>query len=137
MAYNSCQQFCEDLRSRLSNKGYAEMNPPAPLNVAMLKQTFGGNIPKVVAVIDASYISDPPTKTFSRVQGWIKQLLGRGGAGVVLFVYNQPLASAVNEISQLGKGLLGYGQVVAGTYDLLNNQYWLSDHMGWPEEIFR
>jgi len=34
-------------------------------------------------------------------------------------------------------GMLGYGQVVAGVYDILNNKYWISDHMGWPDEIFK
>ncbi|WP_170131809.1 hypothetical protein [Aquicella lusitana] len=34
-------------------------------------------------------------------------------------------------------GMLGCDQVVAGVYDILNNKYWISDHMGWPDEIFK
>lgn len=129
-------KFLEDERKRLSNKGYIEVRPPESFEFAMLKQTFGGTLPKVIAVIDATYEADSPITIFNRHQNWFKQLLKNSGAGAMIFVYDQPTATLVEEILQLGKGVLGYGQVVAGVYDVSSNKYWMSDHMGWPSEIF-
>ena len=122
-------QFLENMRIHLGNKGYAELVPPQPLELAMIKQTFGGTLPKVVGVVIAN--TDGPQLTFQRVQGWFRGLLGHSGSGVLLFVYQMPSAQDVNIISQFS------GQVVAGTYALSSNQYWMSNYMGWDTELFR
>ena len=121
-------QFLDSMRVRLGNKGYAELVPPQPLELAFIKQTFGGTLPKVVAVVIAN--TDGPRPTFQRVQGWFNGLLRHSGAGVLLFVYQMPTAQDVNIISQIS------GQVVAGAYALSSNQYWLSNYMGWDQELF-
>jgi len=128
--------FFETVRNRLNKKGYTEVRPPDPYEFAMLKQTFGGTLPKVITIIDTTMTTDSPTSIYNRHHYWFKTLLGRTGAGVLLFIYFQPTAQVLDEVIQLGKGILGYGQVVAGVYDPSSNKYWMSDHMGWPAEIF-
>ncbi|VVC76266.1 hypothetical protein AQUSIP_15750 [Aquicella siphonis] len=130
-------QLLSNLRNRLGAKGYIEVRPPSTYEIAMMKQTFGGTIPKVIAVFDATMTTDSPADIFNRHKSWFEKLLGNTGAGVLLYMYHQPSASQVDEILQLGRGMLGYGQVVAGVYDVYSNKYWMSDHMGWPDEIFK
>ncbi len=130
-------QALNGIRNRLTNKDYIEVRPPLHYEIAMMKQTFGGTIPKVVAIFDATMTTDSPTTIYQRHHDWFSKLLGNTGAGVILFLYFQPSASQVDEISKLGSGMLGYGQVVAGVFDIANNKYWMSDHMGWPDEIFK
>ena len=129
-------QFFENVQNRLSKKGYIEVRPPDPNEIALMKQTFGGTIPKVIAIRDVTRTTDTPLTIYNRHQEWFKKLLGNTGAGIILFAYIQPSNQVINEALELGKGMLGYGQVVAGVYDLASNQYWMSDHMGWPDEIF-
>jgi hypothetical protein len=130
-------QLLENIHNRLNNKGYIEIRPPGSYEIALMKQTFGGTLPKVITIVDATMTTDSPATIYKRHADWFSKLLGNTGAGVMLFIYHQPTAKDVDDIMQLGKGILGYGQVVAGVYDLYSNKYWLSDHMGWPEEIFR
>ncbi|QBR84752.1 hypothetical protein E3983_10540 [Legionella israelensis] len=136
MAAQECWELYDRMRIRLANKGYTEVRPAPPMELGFLKQTMGGLIPKVIAFINATHSTDMPTETFKRSMPWFKNLLGNNGAAVLIYIYWQPSAALVNEVMQLGKGSLGYGQVVAGVYDLSSNQYWMSDHMGWPNEIF-
>lgn len=128
--------FATGLVNRLSGSKYLEVRPASPLSVALLRQTFGGTIPKVIGLINSSQTTDDPATLFQRAEPWFKQVLGRTGAGVLLFVYRQAPASEVDQIVNLGRGRLGYGQVVAGAYDLMSNRYWLPDHMGWDHELF-
>ncbi|KTC84221.1 hypothetical protein [Legionella brunensis] len=137
MAAQNSWLFYDSLRMRLANKAYTEVRPIAPIDLAFLKQTMGGLVPKVIAVTNSMDSTDSPTTTFRYTTTWFKNLLGNGGAGVLLYVYWQPTAAVVDEVLQLGNGMLGYGQVVAGVYDLFSNRYWMSDHMNWPHEIFQ
>ncbi|MCI5208753.1 MAG: hypothetical protein D3910_08155, partial [Candidatus Electrothrix sp. ATG2] len=61
---------------------------------------------------------------------------GNNGAGILLFTYYEAPAWAVDTTLELGKGFLGYGQVIGGVFDLSSNKYWMSDHMGWGNELF-
>lgn len=121
-------QFFDAMNSRLSNKHYNELVPPLPLAKAYMKTTFGGTIPKVVGIVLAN--TDGPEVTFQRVEGWFKQLIGNTGEGVLLFVYQTPSAHDVEVISQIS------GQVVAGTYALDTDEYWMTSYMGWDQELF-
>jgi hypothetical protein len=129
-------QFFENVQVRLTKKGYIEVRPPGNHEIAMMKQTFGGTIPKIIAILNATKTTNNPQTLYQRHEEWFKKILGNTGAGILLFVYIKPSNSIINEALELGKGMLGYGQVVAGVYDLASNQYWMSDHMGWPDEIF-
>lgn len=130
-------QAINGIRNRLINKDYIEVRPPFNYEIAMMKQTFGGTIPKVIAIFNATMTTDSPTEVYNQHHEWFKKLLGNTGAGIILFMYHRPTANQVEEILKLGSGMLGYGQVVAGVYDGLNNKYWMSEHMGWPDEIFK
>lgn len=121
-------QFYQGMRSRLLNKKYTELIPPPPLEWAFSKPTFGGTIPKVVGIVLAN--TDGPQVTFQRVEGWFKQQLSHTGEGVLLFVYQTPSAHDVNVISQIS------GQVVAGTYALDTDEHWMTNYMGWEQELF-
>lgn len=121
-------QFYAGIRSRLLNKKYTELVPPSPLEWAFSKTTFGGTIPKVVGIVLAN--TDGPQVTFQRVEGWFKQQLSHTGEGALLFVYQTPSAHDVDVISQIS------GQVVAGTYALDTDEYWMTNYMGWEQELF-
>jgi hypothetical protein len=82
----------------------------------------------VVGVVPAN--TDGPQRTFERVEEWFQELLGNSGSGVLLFVYQTPSAHDVNVISQIS------GQVVAGTYALSTDEHWLTNYMGWEQELF-
>lgn len=137
MTTQNLWQFYDGLRLRLTSKSYTEVRPVPPLDLGFLKQTMGGLIPKVIAVTNSIDSTDEPATTFQNAAPWFKKLLGNGGAGALLYVYWQPTAVSVDQIMKLGNGMLGYGQVVAGVYDLFSNRYWMSDHMNWPHEIFQ
>lgn len=136
MEQTTSWSFFDQTRQHLSQKGYIEVRPPESFEFAMLKQTFGGTIPKAIAVYDARFSTDSPTTIFGRHKKWFSQLLGNTGSGALIFVYHQPSASIVDEALQLGKGLLGAGPVVAGVYDIASGKHWMSDFMGLADEVF-
>ena len=121
--------FYQWLRPRLAGKGYTELAPIEPLQLGFFKHG-ALSLPYVVAVKDATYTTDSPTKIFQRVEGWFQTLIGRTGAGLLLFVCHQPLATTVEEIEKIG------GQVVAGAYDLFTGRDRVPEHLGWRQEIF-
>ncbi|MCE0722560.1 MULTISPECIES: hypothetical protein [Legionella] len=136
MTMQNLGQFYNGLSDRLANKNYTEVRPVPPLDLAFLKQSMGGLIPKVIGVTNSINSTDSPATTFQYATPWFKKLLGNGGAGALVYIYWQPTATTVDEVMKLGSGMLGYGQVIAGVYDLFSNHYWMSDHMNWPQEIF-
>jgi hypothetical protein len=136
MSNQTVVNFCSSAANNLSQKGYVELKPPQPIDVAMMKQTFGGTIPKIVAIVDATHNTDSPQTTLARVKDWFKKLMGNGGAGLLLFVYNQPSATLVNQILKLDSGALGHGQIVGAVYDVASGERFFSEHLGWESEVF-
>lgn len=130
MPQQSLDQFYTWLRRRLAHKAYAAIGPVQPLDQAFFKHG-ALNLPYVVAVIDTAYTSNTPTEIFKRVEQWFHQLHGNTGAGCLLFVYHSPPAvTRVEEIQKIS------GYVTAGAHDLQTGRHWLSNHLGWEQEIY-
>jgi hypothetical protein len=127
---NDTAQFFQSLRVRLAQKGYAEIGPVQPLNIAFFKHG-ALSLPYVIAVIDTAGVSNTPTEVFKRVEGWLQQLHGRTGAACLLFLYHgAPPITTVEEIQRIG------GYVTAGAHDLHSGEHWLSDNLGWKQDIY-
>jgi hypothetical protein len=112
-------QFFDWLRKRLTQrieKKYAEIGPVAPLDLAFFKHG-ALNLPYVIAVADASHISNTPSEIFQQVEGWFKKLLGTTGKGCLLFVYQTaPAVTTIEEIQKIDSF------VTAGAHDLHTGQ---------------
>lgn len=129
MSHQSCMEYCDSLRDDLENQGYREVTPPE-FELVMFKQTMRGLVPRVVAATCTLYSTDPPKVTFELFEEWSKSLLGNNGMGTLIFVYDRPPIEEVEKVLILGRGVLGYGQVVPWVYDLSSHKYW-----GWQPMI--
>lgn len=118
----------ERLANQLASKGYNEIHPVEPLQAAYFKLGALG-LPYVVAVKDARYSTDSPTRTLQRVEGWFEKFIGRTGAGLLIFIYDQPTAMTIEEIRDIS------GQVVCGAIDAFTGKEWVPDYLGWRAEI--
>jgi hypothetical protein len=119
------------LQRRVAQKGYAALGPVSPLDVAFSKQG-ALNLPYVIAAVDTGHVANTPTEIFQRVEPWFRQLSGRTGAGVLLFVYQTaPSITTVEEIQKLGNS-----QLTAGAHDLHSGKHWLSNILNWEQEIY-
>lgn len=136
MSNQTITEFHNSLKARLEKKDYGELPPAEPLEIAFLKRDILGS-PYVFAVVDTGTIANTPTEIFLRVEKWFQTLIGRSGAGVLLFVYHSPPAiTTIEEIQKIGSGGAGNGQVIAGAHDLKTGRHWLSNHMGWEQTIY-
>lgn len=130
MPHQDAQQFYRWLRTRLAQKAYAEIGPGQPLDLAFFKHG-ALSLPYVIAVMDTAYTSNTPTEIFQRVEQWLQQLHGNTGAACLLFVYHStPAVTRIEEIQKIG------GYVTAGAHDLHTGRHWLSNHLGWEQEIY-
>jgi hypothetical protein len=130
MPHQNTQQFYGWLRKRVAQKGYAEIGPVSPLDLAFFKHG-ALSLPYVIAVTDTAHTLNTPTQIFQRVEQWLQQLHGYTGAGCLLFVYHSPPAViTIEEIQQIG------GYVTAGAHDLHSGRHWLSNGSGWKQEIY-
>lgn len=121
--------FYQWLRARLAHKGYAELGPVRPLDLAFFKHATL-NLPSVIAVIDTAHTTNTPTEIFQQVEDWFQKMVGIG-AGALLFIYHSPPPiTAIEEIQKIG------GQVVAGAHDLHTGKHWLSNYMNLEQVIY-
>lgn len=117
----------QDLRADLQREGYTRVESPEWLALVMSKQTMGGLIPKVVAVsmaIPTTGVTASPQDTFERFKKWSKGLLGNQGMATLVFVYQGPPIAEIETILKLGRGMLGYGQIVPYVYDASSRTFW-------------
>jgi hypothetical protein len=130
VSHQSVQRFYGWLRRRLAQKGYAEIGPVQPLDLAFSKQGALG-LPYIIAAIDTARTSNIPTEIFKRVEPWFRKMHGNTGAGCLLFVYHTaPAVTTIEEIQAIG------GYVTAGAHDLHSGRHWLANHLGWNDEIY-
>lgn len=125
-------EFYNRLRVRLINKGYVELRPVMPLDMASLKRgTLGFGY--LVALKDARNTTDTPNVIFQRTKDWFDKTMGNNATGVLLFTYSQPLATTVEEVQ---KGFYtDHASVGGGVYDLFTGKHWLS-HYNMERDIF-
>jgi hypothetical protein len=127
------------LIARLQAKGYSQIAGASPIALAMFKPASGLSVPKLLGVVGNT---DTPSVSFSRVEPWFLKSMGRAGAGLLLLTVGNPSRGYVDEALGLGSGMLGYGQVVCGVYDLASGSCHLpkgafdTHHMGWDQELF-
>lgn len=132
-------ELVQTLASNLQGKGYTQIAGPSVNSFAMFKQATGFGVPKLVAIVANT---DMPNTNFTRADPWFKKIMGRSGAGLLLLVLSNPQQNYVSDALKQGHGVLGYGQVVCGVYDLSQNTYYLPKgavdtyHMGWDQELF-
>ena len=120
-------ELLQDLLAALHKEGYTNVESPEWLDLVMLKQTMRGLVPKVVAVsiaISATAASTSLEETFARFKKWSKGLLGNNGIATLVYVYEEPPIELVERILKLGRGILGYGQVVPYVYDASTRKFW-------------
>jgi len=128
--------FYKWLRARLAQKEYTELGPVQPLEIAFFKHGALG-LPYIIGVVDTGSISNTPTEIFQRVEKWFQKMIGHTGAGVLIFIYHSTRpVTTIEEIQKIGSGGAGNGQVIAGAHDLHTGRHWLSNHMGWEQEIY-
>ncbi len=107
------------------------MPPVSPLDVAFFRQG-ALNLPYVIAALDTGHVTNTATEIFQRVEPWFHQLIGRTGAGVLLFIHRTtPSITTVEEIQKLGNS-----QMIAGVHDLHSGKHWLSNILNWEQEIY-
>jgi hypothetical protein len=133
------ERLLQVLASNLQPKGYSRIAGPPPVSFAMFKPAAGLGVPKLVAVVANT---DDPGVTFARTEPWFKKTMGRSGAGLLLLAQLNPPQSYVLKTLHQGTGVLGYGQLVCGVFDLSGNAYHLPKgafdtyHMAWNQELF-
>jgi hypothetical protein len=129
-------RFYDRLKAHLAERKYLGVERTLPIQWAFLKPAGALADPRVVAVIDARSITEPPSRTFERVKEWFhKTVGGRRGEGLLLFVYSWPPATIVDEIrgSHFYAGSI---PVTAGAYDLSSDKHWLSYSGPWETDVF-
>lgn len=105
------------------------------MKLAFLKPGGGLSDPRVIAVVDGRTTTDSPGQIFERLKNWFETAPGgRRGEGFLLFVYFDPPASAVDEITG-SHFYAGNIAVAAGAYDLLHGKHWLS-YSAWESDVF-
>lgn len=121
--------FEQELTGRLKSKGYMMVEPPTPLSIGFMKQ---GNLMQTyaVAVFPALWSTDEPNAVFQRTKDWFRSIYHNNGAGLLIFVYDEVPAWALDEIQ---KG--GSGGVTGAAIDLMSNKRWVPSHLGWDREI--
>lgn len=128
MSHQSGWDFLESSLTGLVDQGYKEVAPPDCVDLVLFKQTMGGLVPSIVAVINIATATEPlaPSKvTYKCFKKWAKDLLGNNGVGRLVFVYEAPPIEVVEEILKLGRGILGYGQITPCVCDLSGHKFWL------------
>ncbi len=119
--------YYEYLRTRLSQKKYKQVEPPPPLQMAFFKHG-ALNIPYVIGVKDARKTTDSPKKIVGHVEEWFSEIIGNSGSGLIMFVYDHPLATAIEEIEAIS------GRVYAGAHDLFTGRHWVSGY--WEQDLY-
>ena len=123
MSHQTGQQYCDSERNRLEKKGFSDVTPRW-FDLAMFNQSWKPLVPGVVGIVLALYSTDSPQVIFDAFTGWAKSLLGKNGMGTLVYVYDKPGIDQVDQVLKLGRGMMGYGQVVPYVYDLSSHQYW-------------
>jgi hypothetical protein len=121
--------YCESLHQRLKAKGYMGVEPAEPLDFAMMDNSSFMMGTKVVGVCHAYGYDNEPDDIYGRSKGWFKSLIGNNGAGLLIFVYDEAPAWAVDKIEGFG------GEVFGATVDLFHNKSWIPSHLGWDRII--
>jgi hypothetical protein len=121
--------FLQSMRTRLTAKGYVEQIPVAPLQMAFFKHG-ALNLPYAVAFKDATISTDSPKVIYQHVKPWFDSLIGHTGSGALLLIYSQPTITTVEEAQGIS------GQVVVGVHDIFTGKHWLSNYMGWEQELY-
>lgn len=122
------RSFANDLIARLKGKGYTMVQPAPLLDFALMKrgalmQTY------VVGVYPPYGGSNEPNDVLQRTQGWFHSIFGNNGGGLLLLVYPEIPAWALDQV----KGFSG--EVVGGAIDLNHSKQWVSSHLGWAQEV--
>lgn len=86
----------------------------------------------VVAVKAAFGGTDEPSAVFAQTKDWFHSIFGNNGSGLLIFVYREAPAWAVEQIKNGGSG-----QVKGGVVDLYSGFRWITPHLGWDSEIGR
>jgi hypothetical protein len=122
-------ELATGLIQRLESKGYNLTKPTEPLDFALIKQ---GALMQtyVVAVRDAFAGAEEPAVTFDRTENWFRSVYGNNGGGLLIFVYREAPAWAVEQIKNGGSG-----GVKGGVIDLNSGYRWITSHLGWDSEI--
>lgn len=132
----SLSGFYDRLKDRLTERKYLGVERISPIQWAFMKPAGAIADPRVIAVIDARSIAEPPSRTFERVDDWFQKAIGRRrGEGLLLFLYFRPAATLVDEIRK-SHFYAGSIPVTAGAYDLSTGKYWLSYSGPWETDIF-
>jgi hypothetical protein len=129
MTHQTVQQMFQVFEQRLAKKGYNPFPSPIGLHLSMAKHTtFGLWIP---VVTDGLHSTDDPATMFRHTQEWALSHIGNLGGGVLLFLYNQPSAAAVEDIQKFGDT-----RFFAGVHDLQSGRHWLSNTLGFEQELY-
>jgi hypothetical protein len=124
------------LKARLAERKYLGVERSLPIQWAFLRPAGALTDPRVIAVIDARSITEPPSATFERVKDWFQKTIGgHRGEGLLLFVYSRPPATLVDEIRR-SHFYAGSIAVTAGAYDLATDSHWLSYPGPWETDAF-
>ena len=114
--------------SGLEAKNYHLTKPCDPLDFALVKR--GTFQTWVVAVRDGNAGAEEPKRIFERTEDWFTSLMGNNGGGLLLFVYPETPAWALEQIKSGGSGM-----VKGGVLSLNSNFRWITSHLGWDREI--
>jgi hypothetical protein len=129
------QQFYQSLKARLRAKRYQEIQGGSAGDLFFIKPAGGLSDTTLIAVIDARSISESVNEIFGRLKNWFQQAAGGPRAqGLLLLVYSNPSAHAVDEVKQ-AKLYAGNISVDAFAYDLNHHTHW-SSYSGLEGELF-
>lgn len=122
------RSYANGLIGRLKGKGYMLVEAEPPLDFALMKrgalmQTY------VVGVYSAFSGSNEPNDVLQRTRRWFHSIYGNNGGGLLLLVYPEVPAWALDQVKNFS------GEVVGGAIDLNNNRQWVSGHLGWAQEV--
>lgn len=126
-------QYLVRLGAEVEARKYESRPAPEWLSFLAKKQTLGGLVPRVIAVVTL-FGSHPSAQeaqeAFDRFEQWAKGELGNSGMATLVFVCENPGAGLVEAILGFGRGLLGHGAVTPLVYDLGADQYWTWSGLG-------
>lgn len=117
-------------RSRLQRKGYTELMPPQPLELAMTKSgPLAGT--KIVAFVDLDAGTDGMQGVLTRLESWFDTALPRHGYAALVFMKRNP--SAVDAETAMSVGVAPF---TTGMYDASVDRHWMRNDFGFAQEIF-
>jgi hypothetical protein len=125
----SFAQFLAQVSDRLTSKQYTSTGAMPPLQAGFFKRN-ALDLPYVIGIKNAMTTTDSPREAFQRTANWFHSLIGETGGGLLVFVYYDPPMRIVDEIAQVGNGV-----VVSGHYDLLTQTDSIPTHLNWRHEI--